>query len=82
MLRGTHGPPDTLRVTFLTRLHSVPPNLLGRLVAARSAKAAQGLRKRSGGEPFGQPRSLTDALRTLLRYACDCILTSGSLSPP
>ena len=82
MVLGTHVPPDTLCVTFFARLRSVPLNLLDWLVAARSAKAAQGLRKKSGRGPFGQPRSLTDALRTLLRYACDCILTSGSLSPP
>ena len=82
MVLGTHVPPDTLCVAFGARPRSIPLNLLDGLVAARSAKAAQGLRKRSGGGPFGQPRSLTDALRTLLRYACDCILTSGSLSPP
>jgi len=82
MLWGTHVPPDTLGVTFFARLHSVPPNLLGRLLAARSAKAAQRLRNGSGWGPFGPPRSPRDALQTLLLRARGYVLTSGSLSPP
>ena len=51
MLLGTNVPPDPLRVTFFARLRSVPPNLLDRLVAAQSAKAAQ---TSPGGDRLGR----------------------------
>ena len=51
MLLGTHVPPDPLCVTFFARLRSVPPNLLDRLLAAQSAKAAQ---TGPGGDRLGR----------------------------
>ena len=51
MLLGTHVPPDPPCVTFFERLRSVPPNLLDRLVAAQSAKAAQ---TGPGGDRLGR----------------------------
>ena len=80
MLLGTHVPQTALCVTFGARLRSVPLGLLDSLLAARAAKAAQGLRNGSGWVPFGPPTSPRDALRTLLRHARNCSQTSRRVS--
>ena len=77
MVSRTHVRADTLYVTFFERLRSIPLSLLERLVAAKAAKAAQGLRNRSVWRPFGPPTSPTDAFQPSLRHTCGFILTSG-----
>ena len=47
MLLGTHVRQTTLCVTFGARLRAVPPDLLDRLLGARTAHAAQALRNGS-----------------------------------